>query len=76
MLSAENMKIEYAVPHNCSKGTNESNQCAHCHVGYEFIVTEPESLKSFDNISSDDPLVVELKTKYKKAFTVFDGIFK
>ena len=114
MLNAEILKtIECAIPHNCAKGKNESNKCAHCEIGYEFIAMDPKSLKCGHNIcnicetrvdngsvqckfcqqerelsyakgaAADlfvnlnlDTLVVELKTKYKNAFTIYDGIFE
>ena len=45
MLSADILKtIECAVPHNCAKELNDSNHCAHCQIGYEFIVSEPKCL--------------------------------
>ena len=113
MLSVDILKtIECAIPHNCIKGINESNKCAHCEIGYEFIAVEPESLKCGHNICNAcearvnresikckfcqeereptgvkgaaaevvvqaylGPLVDELKNKYKKALTIYDGIF-
>ena len=114
MLNAKILKtIECAIPHNCAKGNNESNKCAHCEIGYEFIAMDPKSLKCGHNICNDcetrvnkgnvqckfcqeereptgvkvsaadlfvdmclDPLVVELKTKYKNAFTIYKGNFE
>ena len=112
MLSLDVLKtIQCAIPHNCAKDKNDSHKCAHCELGYEFIVHEPESLKCGHNICNDcearankgsfkckfcqeereptgvkvdaaellmniylDPLVVELKDKYQKAFNLYDGI--
>ena len=114
MLNAEILKtIECAISHDCSKDKNESNKCAHCEIGYEFIAMDPKSLKCGHNICNDcetranngsvqckfcqeargqtgvkgaaadllvnmclDPLVVELKNKYKNAFNIYDGIFE
>ena len=114
MLNAEILKtIECAIPHDCAKGNNESNKCAHCEIGYEFIAMDPKSLKCGHNICNDcetranngsvqckfcqeereqtgvkgaaddllvntclDLLVVELKTKYNNAFTIYDGMFE
>ena len=112
MLSGDVLKtIQCAITHSCAKDKNESNKCAHCEIGYEFIAMGPESLKCGHNICNDcesrankrsvrckfcqeerepsgvkatavellmslylDPLVVELKDKYKKALTIYDGI--
>ena len=54
MLSADILNtIECAVPHICAKELKESNHCAHCQIGYEFIVTEPKSLRCGHNICSE-----------------------
>ena len=45
--------IECAIAHKCAKDANEPKRCAHCEIGYKFIVMEPESLKCGHNICKE-----------------------
>lgn len=51
--------IKCAIPHKCKKETNALKKCAHCEIGYNFIVNEPKTLKCSHHICKECESKVE-----------------